>query len=186
MNYELEMKAHLSDLPGVEALLRAKGLFLRDFDKSDAYFLLPGSQPGQGRSFRIRQDGGQAVVTWKERGGEGGFETNKEHEFQVSDTQAFLALARQMGAQDYFCKRKIGRAYQLGLLTVELAEVPPLGFFAEIERVIDGQDGAPGVAELEAVKSQILSLIDELKIPRTAIEERYYSEMLREARAGSA
>ena len=67
MALEIEMKARVADRAAVEASLARLGRRVRDFSKADAYYLFPGAEPGQGRTFRIRWDEGKsaaAIVTW--------------------------------------------------------------------------------------------------------------------------
>lgn len=190
MALEIEMKARVADRGRVEAALARLGRRVRDFSKADAYYLFPGAEPGQGRTFRIRWDGGkaaQAIVTWKERSREGGLEINREHEFTVSDPEEFAGLCLAMGAREYFHKAKRGTEWAVGELCAELVEVPPLGTFLEVERVIESvpeKNTAPQeAATAAAIRAQIMELFSACGLSEADIEERYYSQMLRETGA---
>jgi adenylate cyclase, class 2 len=193
MQVEIELKARLRDPEAARRVLDGMAPFVREFDKTDEYFLLPDGMPGQGRNFRLRHDGGTALVTWKRRSREGALEVNIEREFEVSDPQAFLELCLAMGAREYFTKRKIGREYALGGLRIELCQVPPLGHFIEIEHVAptsapSGLEAGPGEgpaffsdrALVEGIRAQELDVLKKLGISQAEIEERTYSAMLGE------
>ncbi len=204
MNYEIEMKARLRDPERVISVLDGFAEFLGAYDKDDSYYLLPGAEAGKGRNFRVRREGGKAVVTWKNRSFEGGMEVNLEREFAVGDPEAFTELCLSMGARPYIKKRKIGRAYRHEGFLIELSEVPPLGFFVEIEKTIElegkpggaqGRDGflgpgqglphSPGQDLIEEIRERELAILGRLGLGMGDIEEKPYSLLLRE-RAGKA
>jgi predicted adenylyl cyclase CyaB len=200
MRFEIEMKARVQDPGAARSRLEAFASFVRSFDKSDRYFLLPGAEPGQGRNFRVRTDGEGAFVTWKSRSKSGSMEVNLERECLVDDPDALIDLFLAMGAKPYFEKRKIGREYSYGGLTVELSEVPPLGHFIEIEYLGDagaetqggkeasagpgeGLPASPDPALVESVRERELAVLARVGIPESSIEERPYSAMLLSLRA---
>jgi predicted adenylyl cyclase CyaB len=195
MRFEIEIKAHVPDPVAARASLEGFASFIRSFDKSDRYFLLPGAEPGQGRNFRVRSDGEEAFVTWKSRSKSGSMEVNLERECAVDAPEALVELFIAMGAKPYFEKRKIGREYSYGGLTIELSEVPPLGHFVEIEYLGDAGADAPGGMEasagpgeglpaspdpalVESVRERELDVLARVGIPGSSIEERPYSAML--------
>jgi predicted adenylyl cyclase CyaB len=185
MNLEIELKAHVHRPDEIRAALEGMAGFLRAYDKADSYYLLPGADAGQGRSFRIRTEDGLRTVTWKERSCQGHLEVNVEREFTISDEEAFIGLCLAMGARPYMRKRKIGRAFEYQGLNVELSEVPPLGHFIEIEKTIeidgDGGNRPPEQSLIDAIHEAELALLALLDIPRDEIEEKPYSLLLREA-----
>jgi predicted adenylyl cyclase CyaB len=195
MRFEIEIKAHVSDPGAARARLEGFASFVRSYDKSDRYFLLPGAEPGQGRNFRVRSEGDGAFVTWKNRSKSGSMEVNLERECAVDDPGALIELFLAMGAKPYFEKRKVGREYSFGGLTIELSEVPPLGHFVEIEYlgdagtdVLGGKDAPAGPGEglpstpdaalVESVRARELAILDRVGVSHEAIEERPYSAML--------
>lgn len=202
MNYEIEIKAHARKPEEVVKSLDGFAEFLRSYDKSDEYFLLPGAEPGQGRNFRVRTEDGLSVVTWKNRSFSDATEVNVEREFPVGDAAAFIELCLAMGAAPYIRKRKVGRAYSYRGMTVEVSEVPPLGSFVEIEQLVElepgrpplGEGAGPGeglpvapepglVREITARQAELLRL---LGIPEGDVEPKPYSQMLREAGAAGS
>jgi predicted adenylyl cyclase CyaB len=196
MHYEIEIKAHVRDVAKTTKLLDGFASFTRSYDKSDAYYLLPEAKPGEGRNFRIRREEGNATVTWKNRSYQGAMEVNVEREFEVSDPQAFLELCLSMGASPYIVKRKTGRAYEHEGFTIELSEVAPLGYFVEVEKIIDideakarglpsgpgeGLPHEPDPALIREIRKKEEAILERLRIPLSAIEAKPYSLMLREA-----
>jgi adenylate cyclase class 2 len=185
MSLEIEMKARVADPAGLELRLREQMEFVRAFHKKDEYFHFPealGVDPLQ--NVRVRQDGGAAVITWKERRRLGALEMNQEREFEVSSAQAFVELIQAMGAKPYFCKEKRGLEFSRDGLCLELCEVPPLGWFLEIERVIESAPGAAEAQSLEAqslvAKKEIAGIFSSLGIAESALETLSYSELLRQ------
>jgi predicted adenylyl cyclase CyaB len=197
MNYEIEIKAHVKRPERVIEALDGMAEFLRSYDKSDSYFLLSGAEPGQGRNFRVRTEDGASVVTWKNRSFKDETEVNIEREFEVGDAAAFIELCLSMGATPYIKKRKIGRAYGYQGMTVEVSEVPPLGFFVEIEQLVEIEPGSPSVGDgrgpgeglpmapdpelVRSITARQRELLTRLGIPDGDIEARPYSLMLRKA-----
>jgi adenylate cyclase, class 2 len=203
MHYEIEIKAHVRDVAKTTKLLDGFASFDRSYDKSDAYYLLPGAKPGEGRNFRIRREEGNATVTWKNRSYRGSMEVNVEREFEVSDPEAFLELCLSMGASPYIVKRKTGRAYEHEGFTIELSEVEPLGYFVEIEKIVDvdeakadarglpsgpgeGLPREPDPALIREIQKKEEAILERLSIPPSDIEAKPYSLMLREAGATGA
>ncbi len=206
MRFEIELKAHAMDPAAVRRALdglvaSGRAAFVREFRKSDRYFLLPGAEPGQGKNFRARSDGEGAYLTWKQRSKRGGLEVNLERECRVDDPEPLIELLASLGAKPYFTKTKIGREYAMDGLTVEFCEVPPLGWFVEIECVVDasadkGRAGealhagsgaigpgapptfAPEAALVESVRAREVAVLALIGISESEIEERPYSAML--------
>lgn len=172
---EIEMKAHVRNPEAVAAVLTTEGEFLASVDKRDQYWLLApvqGSAPA-GR-FRLRSEGGRSTVTRKVKSLSGGMEVNAETEFQVSDPEAFLDFARCCGCIPLYQKRKTAHQYRVGRILAELVNVEGLGNFLELEILTES-------AEREEVcnaRDEIEALFRRCSIPRSAIEERFYSEML--------
>jgi predicted adenylyl cyclase CyaB len=205
MRYEIELKAHAADPEAVQRALdglvrSGRAGFVREFDKFDRYFLLPGAEPGQGRNFRLRMDGSGAILTWKQRSRRGALEVNLERECRVDDPEPLLELFLSLGARPYFTKRKIGREYALDGLCLEFCEVPPLGHFIELECLIDepvtaavpaGTAAGPGEMHalspgpvsgsqdlIEDIRGREMAVLALLGIDAAAVEARPYSAML--------
>jgi adenylate cyclase class 2 len=134
-------------------------------------------------------------VTYKTKETHDKIEVNIEREFAISDDKPFEELLALFGLEIGICKHKTGWAWDYSEaggsaddadcdlcnkphITLELAEVEGLGWFAEIEILAESDDAAT-VAD---ARRRLLSLLCKLGIDEAKIESRYYTEMLREKR----
>jgi len=184
MAWEVEIKAHVKDAQGIETALGARYGRGVPFDKRDVYFESV-ANPGS-TAFRLRNDGagdglpGPDVVTIKQKGMRDGVEVNNEVEFTVDSADAFHAFAQSLGYRVAIEKRKRGHVWEVESgVHIELAEVSGLGWFVEIEALLDGQ------GEIPAAEAQVRSLLQSLGVAETDIEPRYYTSLLRLLKAGS-
>ncbi len=182
---EVELKARVSDPEATRGRLESFCRLDRDFDKRDAYWQGPRRlEDGDRRGFRLRTDGGDSFVTFKDKRLEGGIEVNCEREFTVSDQSAFVEFAWRLGCEPHFEKRKRGSRYEAVAgaasgtsVGLELAEIEGIGWFLEIEALVPEND--PGA--VARAQGEIRSLLAQAGIGEEAIEPRFYSELLMEA-----
>jgi adenylate cyclase, class 2 len=185
---EVELKAHLRDraaaLAKVASFARAAG----PVDKLDEYWHAPGRRDeSDAQGFRLREEGGETVVTRKIKSREGGVEANRESEFAVPDRRAFVEFIRSLGCEPYYTKRKRGEAFTAlvdgegpgpaATAAIELFEVPGLGDFIEIEILVP--EGEPEAAV--RASQEIRALLSRSGVSESDIEPRFYSELLKEA-----
>ncbi len=188
MGLEVELKAHVQDyallkqsieaLPGISSVLCEH--------KEDTYF----SRIGEDAHFRMRlvQMGpsfeemqGTLVFTYKNKTLKEGIEVNEELEFSSPSDQAPSALKffLGLGNEIYITKTKKGYIYtffvssKLPLLTIELVEVIGLGWFIEMEFVLED------ASLIDRARDGLLLVLDLLCVPRSAIEDRYYMHLLK-------
>jgi adenylate cyclase class 2 len=90
---------------------------------------------------------------------------------------AFEELLRRLGLEAGVSKKKRGRSWRYGGITVELSNVERLGCFVELE-IMAEDDGAKTV---DAARDALLSFLKLAGISEERIETRYYNEMLKEA-----
>ncbi len=174
MALEVEMKAHIDDAEAVGSRLCAAGFVpAGEVDKDDRYF-----RGGNGVEFRIRFRGAvadgvssAAVVTHKKKNINDGVERNLEWEFEVSDASAFEALCDRMGCERFAVKRKRGSLYRRDRLLAEVVEVDRLGWFVEIECMVEEGDG-------EQAASQIRQTLDAIGVDPLDVESRTYLQLL--------
>jgi adenylate cyclase, class 2 len=172
---EIELKARIRDPGVVEARVASFARFMRRFDKSDQYWHGQGWRSERGtKGFRLRTDGGKAIVTFKQKNYRDGMEINRETEFEVSDPEAFGALASRLDCEPYYRKHKSGSAYEHDGCTIELVSVEGLGSFIEIERLIEGEKPEQ-VARAQAL---VRSVLAKAGVPECDIEARGYSELI--------
>ncbi len=180
MATEVEMKAWIDDPEALHRRLRGGCSEIRSFFKSDTYFVAPVPRaenralPPQ--EFRIRNDDGRLICTFKEKEIVDGMETNREVEFTVSDEAAFSELAERIGCRVFVRKQKRGTLYSCGGLGAELSDVEGLGTFLEVEKVIEDDDPAA----IAAAQSDVRAFFVALGIPQDRIEPRPYNDILLE------
>jgi len=199
---EVELKARVRDRAAVRSSVASFARSLGPVDKLDEYWAYPGGadpvvvgsdfscEPAgaRPRGFRVREEGGRATVTRKEKRREGGLESNREIEFEVSDVAAFVDFALSLGCQLSYTKRKRGEAFEAASepsagqgspmrATIELFEVVGLGDFIEIEILVP--EGDPEASASAA--REVRALLARVGVPESDLESRFYSELLAEA-----
>jgi adenylate cyclase class IV len=193
---EVELKAHIEDRAAVEARVAAFAILEGPVDKLDAYWHGPDWRIARGKKgFRVRAEDGKSVVTFKNKKTEGGIEINREREFGISDPEAFVEFAQRLGCEPFYTKRKRGVRYRVdpcdrgavgedtgkagceGATTIEIVDVEGLGGFIEIEVLL--ADEEPAAVAL--AQGEIRGFLARSGVASSAIEPRYYSELLMEA-----
>ncbi len=187
---EVELKARVDDPEAVRRILRKRCEFAGSFVKEDTYFARRSSSgaaaeakapmekkpPAAKTLFRLRRQGDESVVTYKEKRLEGSTEVNREHEFTVSDPQTFLIFVERLGFEPAIRKRKEGELFHWGKARVELSRLCSLGWFVEIERLVKGE----AAEDIREAKEEIRRILKEIGIDEEQIEKRYYTDLLRE------
>jgi len=169
MAKEIELKFRVDDPDGFRLRLSTKASSLGPYHKDDTYFR------GADGSFRLREANGEVVVCRKEKTIDGGIEVNRETEFRIDDPGAFRAFAKSLGYREWYRKVKDGEAWRWGDILIELGTVSDLGWFAELELILDeGQDAR----SIERARRTLLAAIDSLNVPRESMETRTYSQLL--------
>ncbi|MDY0288459.1 MAG: CYTH domain-containing protein [Sphaerochaeta sp.] len=188
MAFEVELKAHVSEPLVLKARIEEiRGISVALCElKQDTYF----SRPGEEALFRMRaehsgpcfeQMQGTLVFTHKNKALKGGVEVNEEVEFFSSSDQEDSALAFFLSLGYVVCitKTKKGHRYTcpanpaLPPLTIELVEVIGLGWFLEIEFVLEEKERS------DQAKDALLAFLALVGIEKTAIEGQYYMQMLK-------
>ena len=207
--YEIELKAHVTDRRHVIETLNTFAAYDGTVDKQDTYYHLPheGCMQTEGKGYiscRIRREtrsvknGEQAptalsaqttiLLTYKRkelRTGKDGtvLEVNDEKECTISDSEALESLLADTGFTVARRKHKITEGWyaptESGTAHIELCRVPPLGDFLEIE-IMRSTDDEKLVAE---TRKSIERIFARCGIPLSAVEPRYYNELLASADA---
>ncbi len=185
---EVELKAHVSDPALLQQRIEAlTGISSAVYElKEDVYF----SYPDEDALFRMRleQSGpsfedmqGLVVFTYKDKTLKDGIEVNEEREFSSpsdqgpSAKQFFLSL----GYEVYITKTKRGYLYTypasptLPLLTIELVDVVGLGWFIEMEFVLED------TSRVGQAKACLLDVLKQVGIDHAMIEDEYYMHLLK-------
>ena len=183
MGFEVELKAHVQDPEKVKALLP---LPVETTEKQDIYWHVPGIDEPSFRT-RLEKHGpneSDILFTTKVRHKEHGVESNEEFEYsapadQWDKVQVFM---RKLGYEVFITKHKKGYSSMIPVAGfvpahAELLEVEPLGWFIEIEFVIDDPH------QVDHAKAALFGVLESLGVSQEAIEPLGYSKMLRAARA---
>jgi len=139
MGYEIELKAWVDDWDAMETLLRARCEFVRRFRKSDRYFC-PSNGDTRNSAFRLREEGERALVTFKQKQIRDGIEYNREREFHVDDSEAFIELVQRAGCSQFSAKTKVGMEFRADGMTIDLVTVETVGDFIEVEIIESSED----------------------------------------------
>ncbi|MDR3356521.1 MAG: CYTH domain-containing protein [Spirochaetaceae bacterium] len=201
MAFEIELKAWVDDRETVERRIGELADLTADFRKEDRYWV-PDSSVAARRAapvsgVRVRRETVTArdgstesftLVTYKTKEVRNGLEINEEKEFSLkappesqsradgeeAAVRAFEELLGRLGLVPGMSKKKEGRAWKYGSITVELSELDRLGCFLELEILTDN-----GSAEtVELARESLLGLLALIGIKKDRIETRYYNEML--------
>lgn len=176
MAFEVELKAWLRQPEVIEAKAAQLGAFKGETLKEDIYFRRRGEQtPVPADRFRLRREGGRAIVNFKQEAIAGDVEVNDEVEFGVDDAHAFFQFADRFGFEPFVVKRKKSRVYRIERANVELNEVEHLGHFIEIEILCDDPTLVP------AARTEIARLYHHLGLPPADLEPRRYIELIQAA-----
>jgi adenylate cyclase, class 2 len=192
---EIELKAHIKDSEALRLLLSDKAQYLCSFEKKDTYYFPVENSDIPKSGVRLRsenktfQDGTErkaVYVTYKTKEVRDGIEINDEKEFEVCSSQndtarVFNEFLKMLELRPGYCKRKKGWAFSKEGINAELLEVEKLGWFLEMEIVVNDADVSDNNDSLiDEKRKQLMGFLSELGIEKDAIESRYYSEMLKE------
>ena len=200
MAIEIELKAHVDNIDELKYILGAKAEFMGAFEKEDTYWL-PNGKPDSRHDcdgkdggihpiskLRLRREKREfpdgrvnfaAFATCKEKRVMDGIEENDEHEFEVHPVEEFEVFLRRMGFKPGAYKKKRGWVYRCAEICAELVMVEGLGWFIELEIILDAVNERedPDSSSKESRK-KLLDFLEELGISKESIEGRYYTEML--------
>ena len=170
---EVELKAWIFDKQKIEAILRQKCKFIREYKKKDIYYKHPAGKKRKG--FRVRNEGESVTVTFKDKNIKDGIEMNVENEFTVSDPDAFTLFTQRLGCREKIRKMKTGLLFTLNDLNIELIDVEGLGCFIEIEKLVKSDD----IVGIKKAGSEIRNMLEYLGVDAEKIEDRFYTNMLK-------
>ena len=172
MSIEIEIKAWVDEFDTILEKLKEKYSFVGEYDKEDIYLKGIDSITDEEKEIRLRKVSDKFIVTYKDRSHQGKVEVNIEKEFEIDDKNNFLYVMEKLGYITYIRKSKKGYGFVSDVINIELSHVENLGDFIEIEYL------AKNDSEVESAKIKIFSILDELRISREKIEDRFYVEMI--------
>ncbi|WNY60476.1 class IV adenylate cyclase [Borreliella bissettiae] len=168
--FEIESKAFIppKELKRIIKLANKKFKFIKEEIKTDIYY------SNKKKIIRIRKlNTLEKIVTFKKKilDNNNAIEINKEIEFKIDSMNNFLTLIKELKFKKLYKKIKKSLIYQTNNLNVEINEIKNLGFFLEIEKIINNQN------DIDLAKKEIDNIIDQLGLKEN-LETRPYSELL--------
>ena len=143
---EIELKARVADKAKVEEKLNSFAKFERSVTRDDRYYIGPS---GKGKKIRIRKETENETVTWlltykkkeNRRGPDGTTsEVNEELETAMEDPTPLVQYLEDSGYTVALRKHKDVLDWVHDGATLELCNIPPLGWFLEIEILSEKND----------------------------------------------
>lgn len=196
--YEIELKAHVTEREHTIAAVNGFASFKGTVKKDDTYFQFErktdsaaGQHGSKPLACRIRRETVETsngtkrtadILTYKkkERILKDGvpFECNEEHETILSDAETVKTLLADTGFSIAYTKHKTAVQWEtptkFGNALLELCTVEKLGDFLEIEILSENSENA------KEIQNELKNLILKSSLRLSDIEERYYSDMLKE------
>lgn len=184
---EIEIKARIHNPDGLKALLTRDFEFIGSQVKKDRYYCEAGSeqscQPETHKIARLRVDGPKTCLTVKRKKVEEGVEINEEFEVDVDNFDDAEQVLSALGFAPFLNKEKRTDLYQDPKgAKLEFNEIKGLGFFLEIEELLDDSSGRE---EIEACKSRLKDRLVTLGLSNQDVESRPYMALLRDQQRGS-
>lgn len=186
MSKEIELKAHVDNWQSLLEKIRKSPFVKNELyeEKEDIYFFNPLIE----QTFRVRKEtlkdstnfiSKQTVYTVKEKIMNEGIENNREIEVNLSyeNFDSSITFFESLGFKQTMLKNKKGYSFDFVFfeypLHIELLKVNELGWFFEIEFVVEED-----VKTVDQLIKNLYKTLDIFEIPHSAIEKRYYSQML--------
>lgn len=188
--FEIELKAHVDDWDAVESKLNENGKFLGHFQRNDTYYKFENSEkeilkPRIREELSFEGNPKKIIFTYKQKevrkNDEGtSYEVNNEKECSVSSKAPIEALLFDAGFSVDLKKTKGVYDWEVNGVLCELCTVPPLGDFLELEVMVSDDMIKKHPNVVEYTRGKLEDVLDLCEIPRNKIEERYYSDMIKE------
>ena len=184
---EVEIKAWADDPAGsgtLESRVREIADPVDEVKYADTYFTYAHTQGYQHQRFRLREYPGHARVTAKVPVSASDPGANVEHEFEVSDPEAFRAFCRAFGfrvllRKEKHCRRFSPRERGDYPLVIELNHIPGLGDFIEVEAMVNKPE------EMPSAQALVLRTLTCLGVPPGRIEPIAYTRLLYDRQEGN-
>ena len=192
--YEIELKAHIYNREETIKILNTFANYVGFFQKHDSYYKLQKQNSNDFISVRIRKELSKQeqniseiiYLTYKQKElkntSDGTkIEVNNEKECELSNSETVISILLDTGFYEYLAKSKTVEkfSYQTpsGTATIEICTIPPIGDFIEIEILNDSNNES----NVDNIRKEILSILEKCNIPQSQIEEKFYSQLLKEA-----
>lgn len=183
---EIELKARIANKSKLEEILNSFAEFDRTVTRDDTYYIGPS---GKGKKIRIRKETENGKVTWlltykkkENRTGPDGTssEVNEELETKMDDPLPLTSYLEDTGYTVALTKHKDVQDWIYDGATLELCNIPPLGWFLEIEILAESNDEET----VQNAQKKLKELLLKCGLSENDIEEKYYSQLLKEYHKG--
>ena len=192
--YEIELKAHTYNRKETIKILNTFAKYVGFFQKHDSYYKLQKQNSNDFISVRIRKElskqeqniSEKIYLTYKQKElkntSDGTkIEVNNEKECELSNSETVISILLDTGFYEYLSKSKTVEKFSYqppsGIATIEICTIPPIGDFIEIEILNDSNNES----NVDNIRKEILSILEKCNIPQSQIEEKFYSQLLKEA-----
>ncbi len=192
--FEIELKAHLQDRNSLLKLLPSFATFAGSVRRDDTYynFFTPENKkiaaririetPVEAPGISLPNPVKPAILlTYKRKeiktdSSGTSIEINDEKECSLSDRETLEALLLDTGYKFSHSKTKSVIDFKYKDATIEVVNIEKLGDFVEIEILSPSNDDET----VKKYQEELKSILAKCNIDSSQIEERYYSDMLRE------
>jgi adenylate cyclase, class 2 len=165
--HEVEAKVHISkgDFLRLKKELDKTAVFKGETIKNDIYYC-------EDAYIRTRETGNELILNIKNKVIEKGIESNAEIEWKITDKKEFENFLNIINIKPYLKKIKTTRAYQFKSFNIELNYVKNLGYFLEIERVIQSK------SQISKTKKELIDIFKKFGFKQNQFEKRFYADLL--------
>ncbi len=174
---EVEVKSPLKDLTEVrKILIRQNAEALGSVEELDVYFTHPFRNFAEtDEVLRIRYTtNGKHYVTYKGPKVKAKARSRMEVHVSVEDGNAFREIFEKLGFKEVASVKKFREKWRLEDLQVYLDKVEELGFFIEVEALVENNK------DISLAESRIFNLLKTLGVdPKNTIKESYLELILR-------
>jgi adenylate cyclase class 2 len=169
--YEVEAKVPITkeDFQRLQKELKRTAEFKGESLKKDTYY-----DDSKKIHIRSREVNGDNIFTIKSKHLQGGVESNVEMEWGIKDIKKWNNFLKKSDIDTDIKKLKRTEAYLMDGFQVELNHVQKLGYFLEIEKVVDNEK------KISKAKKELIDMFAKLGYSHKDFEKKYYIEMLKE------
>jgi adenylate cyclase class 2 len=169
--YEIEAKVAINkrDFNRLRKQLKKETCFKEKCLKKDTYY-----DDTKKVYLRVREKDKKTFFEIKDKNITGGVESGIEIKWGIKDKKKWTAFLGKSGIKPAIRKSKKTKAYQLNGFNIELNHVSGLGYFLEIERIVQSKNQIP------KTKKELIDIFDKLGYSQKDFEKRYYLDLLQE------
>lgn len=171
---EVESKFSVENAKIIREEIKKIEKFERIDLKVDDYYTLEDLNQRPQKSLRIRKINGFYIANFKHRlSYKNGVYAKKEVEFVIDNIESFLGLIKDFGFRKWLRKEKRCEIYGIKKnFQIELNHVKGLGWFIEIEYLVDSE------SKIEKARREVVKVMKELGFDENDAVKEGYTRML--------